>query len=136
MVCQCPDSGSPVVRADARPGELAPWTRLKGATGATTITQAKDEWLDVSGFRHGVLCVDVRDFDNSVFIYLQSSNTLNEEDFTTLTSYRPTGAGKKYYVIDSTATTPLLRYLRWKVGDASGAWRLTFRLMASLKGRG
>lgn len=114
-------------------GELAPWTRLQGSTASTMICQPASDWWDVSGFQDAIFAIDVRDYSNSVRIYIQTATVAEDDAFMDLVNHRPLSAGKTYFKFASTATTPVLRYVRWKVGNASAAWATQFRIVASFK---
>lgn len=135
MPCDCPSSGAPRVREDARPGELCPWTRLQGSTGTTVVTQPSAEWVDAKDFIGALVGIDVRDYSSDVRIYVQTSNTLDDASFVDLINHRPTVAGRKYFKLLPTDTTPILRYVRWKTGNATAAWRAQFRIVANFKRR-
>lgn len=126
--------GSPAGRS-AVEGELAPWTRLQGSTGSTWVYQPASDWWDVSGFQDATFAIDVRDYSNNVRIYIQTATVAEDDAFTDIVNHRPLAAGKTYFKFASTATTPVLRYVRWKVGNASGAWATQFRIVASFKRR-
>lgn len=132
MACTCTPGGSPSSPGLSE-GELVPWTRLKGSTGATTVVQPLWEVLDVSEYRAGTFVIESREFTNDVRIYLETATAPDESCWVELVNHRPTAVGRKLFAFGVGATTPLLRYLRWKVGNASGAWVAQFRVMASFK---
>ncbi|GMV40504.1 MAG: hypothetical protein AMXMBFR64_22200 [Myxococcales bacterium] len=133
MACTCDSRGGFHLSARDTPGELLPWSRLGGSTAATTITQPAEQWLDAGMFRHALLCLDVRAYSGDVHLFIQTAQVDEEDAFVTIVDHQPAATGRTWFKVEATATTPLLRFVRWKVGAGSGPWSLFARVAATFK---
>lgn len=132
MTCRCNRQGLPL-HPRGEPGEMVPWTYLGGRTLATTVTQPTEDWLDGAPFRELLLYVDVKDFDGSPHLYIQTSCVEDESGFVTMVDHALTGHGRTFYKVASSDTVPLARFVRWRIAGASAQWRVMFRVLATLK---
>jgi hypothetical protein len=132
-----PSSGVPVLPDGGRPGELLPTTYLSGATTSTIITQSAYTWFDAGAFRHAVFVLDIQYAVNRPHIFLQTSNTLDDDGFVSMVDHECTATGTFLYKVASSDVTPLARYVRWTIGTGTSAnWKITSQIQAAFKSRG
>ena len=136
MPIVCARNGVPTLTG-GHPGELMPMTSLGGATASTTITQSAETWIDAGAFRHAVFEIDIRYQNRDPHIYLETSDTLDDDGFVTLVDHPATASGKFIYKLGSFRPLPLLRYVRWRVGDGTASfWKVTLTVLALFKSQG
>lgn len=114
--------------------ELAPWTSMS-AGASNDITQPLREWADALSYADGVFWIDVKSKSGAPTLHIQTAAVAEDgyfQDFVDPVSAE--GIAMKITRFAS-ATTPMMRYLRWKIEAGASSWSLTFRVMAALKNR-
>ncbi|GMV40505.1 MAG: hypothetical protein AMXMBFR64_22210 [Myxococcales bacterium] len=112
--------------------ELAPWTNLSGGASQDFI-QPQREWPDIGSFADGTIFVDIKDRGGAPTLHLQTAIVEEDAYFVDFTGGIATTGTTLLVSRFATATTPMMRYLRWKVEAGASAWNLTFRILAVLK---
>jgi hypothetical protein len=110
--------------------EFSPWRSLSGGAGET-VTQSQREWPDAADYADGIIWGDVKAISNAT-LTVETAPTDVEAYFQPIESAITTAGTVMLVSRFATATTPIMRYLRWKVTGAS-AWSITFRLYGVLK---
>jgi hypothetical protein len=119
---------------------LQEWTTIQTAAGTTeTVVQDEAGWLDLVGYDDIVIWSQIRSYSNINALNIETSPTKDDGWFTSMQSIALTaGSGPTIYkVIFASASTPLARYVRWKITSAASAGNITFRvwLVANPVGR-
>lgn len=119
---------------------LQDWTHLEAASGVAEIVQNSSGWLDLSGFTDVVFHLSVTEFSgNELKLYYETSPSMDEDlfrymDTESISTVTTTPTVTK--VLFSSATTPLARYVRWRLAPISGAFHLSFRVYVSANATG
>jgi hypothetical protein len=116
---------------------LQDWTTIRGGTGATTVTQGENSWLDLTPYQDIVLWVDVREASGTPTITFQTSPTKDESLFQNIVTGTSMVNNQVTAVkaLMSGATVPLARYLRWQI-NGTPTWDSTFRVFLAANSPG
>jgi hypothetical protein len=111
---------------------LQDWTTIRGASGITAITQAENDWLDLSPFQDVVFWIDVKESTNAPILNLQTSPTCDEALFQAMLPGVVMTASSTPVVAPALmlgASAPLARFVRWQLTSSTGPWDATFRIV-------
>lgn len=134
MACRCNANGLPHIGGQARPGELLPWTTLRGASSSVTIVAPAALWVDAIGYREAVFGFEFREYTSGLQVVLQTAPVDEEDAFVDLVTHSASSTSViNHVVVAESATVPLMRYVRWKITHGSTAWATTLRLFAAFK---
>ena len=112
---------------------LQDWISVRGATSSVTVVQSTSEWLDASAYADVAFYLEVKDYSGSPTISYQTSPNQDEALFQDMGSVAVAATGLTQTLVRfATASVPLARFVRWKVGGTA-AWSLTFRVNAVFK---
>jgi len=146
------------MRPEMRTFVLADWTtlRVQSASPGNQVTQDETMWLDLEQYSDVVIYLDVREFatgggGNVVTFFFETAPSKDDPRdiltgaptfFQPLAS-QPLTSGSSIattFVLRAlmlTASTPLARYLRWRVlGPSSVTWDTTFRAIVAANAPG
>lgn len=113
--------------------EFVPWSTFSGSS-TSTLSQSQREWLDVSDYADGIYWIEVKDISGTgLQLDLQTSSTEDDADFSNFLGPVTTVSSTMLVTRFATATTPMMRYVRWRLSGASASWAITFRVYATLK---
>lgn len=131
---------------------LCDWTTVGGQTASppSQITQDESGWLDLEEYSDVVIYLDVRSFTGAITVFLETAPSRDDpRDSNGSPTYFQTIASQALAVgtaitntfvlrvLMATATVPLARFLRWRVGSTDGnAWDITFRAMIAANPQG
>jgi len=122
---------------------LQDWTTIRAASGVTTITQAEDQWLDLSPYQDVTFWIDTKSSTNTPTIAFQTAPSKDDALFQAMVvpGYSmPTGGVAAPVVVAApmtTAAVPLARWLRWQVSATTGGiWDATFRVLIAANSPG
>jgi hypothetical protein len=117
--------------------EFQPWTTLQITAGGTLI-QESDAWVDAGDATDAMFTVQVgRVTGTTLNLLLQTSVTEDDANFVTLTEMPLASSSVSIVLARLTDTTPILRFVRWKLSsaDVGGTPGVTMRISAVFKGR-
>lgn len=114
--------------------ELAPWTSISAGAGSN-ITQAAREWADAVSYADGVVWIDIRSKSGAPTLHIQTAAVAEDACFDDVVEAVSDVGTTMRVSRFASATTPLLRWVRWHVEAGASAWSLTFRILAALKNR-
>lgn len=118
---------------------LQGWITLRGqaSAGVTSVIQSELAWADLAIYRDVVAWLEVRevsaDAGVTVQVMYQTAPAKDEALFSTMATVAMATGITMTQMLAVTATTPLARYMRWKVGPATptttNPWDATFRII-------
>jgi hypothetical protein len=116
---------------------LQDWITIRGGTGVTTITQPETSWLDLEPFQDVVFWVDVKESTGGPSLFLQTSPTLDETFFQSMTNASMVAAAAPTLLpaFMMSAAVPLARYVRWLISGMP-TWDATFRIVVAANSPG
>lgn len=108
---------------------LQDWISIQGNSSSDSVIQSADTWKDLSLYTDVVFYLERKDYSGSTLtLHYQTSPTQDDSLFQDMDTVSISATGLTQTVVRfASATTPLARWVRWKV-DAAAAWRLTFRV--------
>jgi hypothetical protein len=110
---------------------LQDWTTIRGGGSVTTVTQQETDWLDLSPYQDVVFWVDVKEVTSNPTLYLQTSPTLDDSFFQSMTTVTMAAAAAPTVVallmLSASTTIPVARYVRWQIAGTT-TWDATFRI--------
>lgn len=109
---------------------LQEWTTIQVPLSGT-VAQDENGWLDLTNYDDIVVWSQVRTASNISTLDIETSPTKDDGWFTSMASPSVAAATAPVVtkVIFSSATTPLARFVRWKVtASGAGAANITFRI--------
>ncbi|HEY3819495.1 MAG TPA: hypothetical protein VGL81_20135 [Polyangiaceae bacterium] len=112
---------------------LQDWTTIRGGGSVTTVTQQETDWLDLSPYQDIVFWIDVKEVTTTATLYLQTSPTLDDSFFQSMTTagiaMAAAAAPTVLPLLMASASTavPLARYVRWQIVGTM-TWDATFRI--------
>lgn len=118
---------------------LQDWTVVQGQNASTTVTMPADRWVDLGGFVDVMFFTEISSYTGgySGEIEFQTSPTRDESLFLTMDSVSfSEGVPAIKIVRFATATTPLSRWVRWKVsatGATTNRWDVSFRTWMTVR---
>jgi hypothetical protein len=118
---------------------LQKWTTIRGlsqAAGATVtnIIQGEDQWLDVGPYQDASFWISCTEASGSPSLEIDTAPARDEVLFIPLIASfalapLPTPVVKPALMLQAGTTTPLARWVRWKLTVAGNAtWDATFRI--------
>ena len=110
--------------------ELSPWRSYSGA-GGQTVAQSQREWVDAGDYADGMFWIDVKSISNAS-LSIETAPSDEDSYFEPLDAAITTAGTHLLVSRFADATTPIMRYVRWKITGAS-AWSITFRCYGVLK---
>jgi hypothetical protein len=108
---------------------LQDWVTIRaknsGGTNITSIAQGADAWIDIGDFEDFTFFLDVRELTaaGSMTVYYETSPTQQETSFQTMVSFTPATGRRVDRIISSIAGVPPARFVRWRLGPATGTSR-------------
>ncbi len=109
---------------------LQEWTTIQLPASAAALVQDESGWLDLTDYCDVVVWTHVRNSSNVSSLTIETSPTKDDSLFATMAS--PTATASSTPVITpcifASASTPLARYVRWKVTPTASAANITFRI--------
>lgn len=120
---------------------LQEWTTIRGQLGGSgqTIVQTERDWLDLSPFQDVFFWVDCREVTGAVSIQFETSPAPDDSLFQLVTTATMLAAGPAPTIVKApmlSATTPLSRFLRWKLTGPASTWDATFRVLVAANSPG
>lgn len=111
---------------------LTDWTTVAGQGSSTQVVQARPGWIQVGTQSDAVWVVEIKQRVSSPSVYVQTAYIDEDSVFQDI-SRLATISSHLYISRLATATTPVLGWLRWRVGGSTGSWSTTFRITGVLK---
>jgi hypothetical protein len=118
---------------------LQKWTTIRG--GVTVVNQPEHEYLDLEPFQDAFFWLEVSNITGTPTLAYQTSPTLDDILFTTMTASPVSLAvtGPNAPVVTSvfmlSGTVPLARYVRWQL-SGTPTWDATFRVAVAANAPG
>lgn len=122
---------------------LQDWITIRGASTTSTIIQNESDWMGFSSFQDIGFWIDVREFSTAgtLTLNLQTSPTKDEVLFQPLSNCSLTvavtnpppllnGTALPKSILATNPGVPLSTWVRWSLSNSSGAWDITFRILA------
>jgi hypothetical protein len=117
---------------------LQDWITIR--SGASTVTQSEDTWLDLSSYQDAVIWLEVREALGRPDISFQTAPIADESLFQTFIAPLALSASNSPTVLSflmSRVTAPLARYVRWQLTyNGTSPWDATFRVHVSANSPG
>ena len=121
---------------------LQDWVTIRGAAGVQTVVQNESNYLSLDAYQDVVFWLQVSEATVNASTITLNYDTAPLKDETlfqpmataTITTISmPTPTITKVIAAAATTTTPLSRWVRWRLGFASNAtsWDLTFRVLVA-----
>ena len=119
---------------------LQDWTAVAGPSGAA-VTQDETGWLDLAPFQDVVIYLDCREATPTgtpPTIYLETAPAKENSLFQALVSsvLAASSAPRVLRCLMLNSTTPLARYLRWRITGPTSAWDASFRVLVAANSPG
>ena len=120
---------------------LQDWITIRGQSQspAVPIPQSEVGWLDLSPYQDVFFWLDVREVTGSTpTMTFETSPAADDNLFQQMVSPVSVQVGTTVVRAPmTTATTPIARYLRWKLtGPVSTLWDVTFRVLVAANSPG
>ena len=125
---------------------LQDWITVRGAGGTgsplppgATVVQDQDDWLDVSPYQDVFIWVACSEITGTPTIQFETSPTTDEVFFQAITGATTLTASATPTVVKVpmlSATTPIARFLRWRLTGGSTTWDATFRVVVACNSPG
>ncbi|MBI4955924.1 MAG: hypothetical protein HY908_28145 [Myxococcales bacterium] len=115
---------------------LQDWISVRGTSTNATITQPLDGWLDMMRYQDPVFWTEMSQVGTggggTMVVAYQTAPMQEDSYFTDITTVAAAAAATPVVTkaLLATATTPIARWLRWRVWFATtptGNWDITFR---------
>lgn len=118
------------------------WVTIRGISTTTSVTQSESAWIDALKFQDIAFWLEVRGITlpaGTLTLNYETAPIKDENLFLTTTPLGSqamsvqTAPFVKSIVLSSNPTTPLSRWVRWRLIQASAGatWDVTFRICAS-----
>ena len=100
---------------------------LRGSSSDESFIQPIPDWFDADRYRDAIFMIQASDFGGTPTIYLDTGPSEVDEQFEVLATYQPTGSNPGFFISRyADASTPMARYVRWRVTGAGSPWYVTF----------
>ncbi len=112
---------------------LQDWTTIRGS-GATSIVQSAQDWLDMSLYQDAVMWLNVTEVTGTVTITYETSPTGDDSLFQACVTGIALATGTTPVVTPVfmlSAQAPIARFLRWRLTGSSSPWDATFRVLVA-----